>query len=57
MQGNAGHGCSNTELKIVGTSNNLVYLINFSDYNTRLHAALSLITKIFVVLLLKVGSH
>ena len=40
---NAGQGCCNTELRIVGNIN-ITGLLNFSNYNTRLHAALSLIT-------------
>ena len=40
---NAEQSCSNTELRIVGNSN-LTGLLNFSNYNTRLHAAQNLIT-------------
>ena len=40
---NAGQSCSNTELRIVGNIN-ITGLLNFSNYNTRLHAALSLMT-------------
>ena len=40
---NTGQSCCNTELKIVGNSN-ITGLLNFSNYNTRLHAALSLVT-------------
>ena len=40
---NAAQSCSNTELEIVGNIN-LTGLLNFSNYDTRLHAALSLIT-------------
>ena len=35
---NTGQNCCNTELKIVGNSN-ITGLLNFWNYNTRLHAA------------------
>ena len=40
---NAGQSCCNTELKIVGNIN-MTGLLNFSNYNTFLHAALNLVT-------------
>ena len=40
---NAGQSCRNTELRIVGNIN-ITGLLNLSNYSTRLHAALSLIT-------------
>ena len=45
---NAWQGCSNAKLKIVSNK-----LLNLSDYNTRLRAALSPFHKIFIVLLPK----